>query len=179
MCNMSLGYNGVQVSSIEASRIWRRSSRDVPCRWTGSGEGRTWGLDWGIKMAGKADHGWLTLRGVDRVDLVKIAVDQVNQTCRRTWWSGGWGRRWHVSRSWRRRSEYASPGGSVVWASKPPVDGFLSLVLKTRLEFQWKQEEARGVIVKLASWRARGHRMLGSQVGRPFCPWVKWFSQNI
>jgi hypothetical protein len=65
-----------------ARRWWStarwRSSRGVPCWWTGSGEGRTWGLDRGIRRPGDQSW-WLTsgtstsasIHGSDRIDQVK------------------------------------------------------------------------------------------------------------
>jgi len=48
------------VCRCRARRRWstsrRRSSRDVLCRWTWSGEGLTWGLDWRTKRPG--DQCW-------------------------------------------------------------------------------------------------------------------------
>jgi hypothetical protein len=41
-----------------------------------------------------------------------------------------------------------SPGGLVVWATKPPADGFSGLGLKTRLEFRREREDVCSVIAK-------------------------------
>jgi hypothetical protein len=49
-----------------------RSSRDVPCRWTESGEGRMWDLDRRTRRPGDQAR-WLTSRDIDK--------------CKCTWWS--------------------------------------------------------------------------------------------
>jgi len=106
----------VGVEHRDGRWTWRRSSRDVSCQWTMSGEGWTWGLDRGTKTVGRLTMGgWYlgastsksTCGGVDR-------VDQVKRRRWRTWWSSGQGRRRHMFRSWRRQSRYASSGGLVV-----------------------------------------------------------------
>jgi hypothetical protein len=95
------------------------SSRDVPCRWTGSGEGRMWGLDRGTRRPGDQPR-WLTsetstsasVHVSDRVDRVKTEDVQVERgsedlacrpvkdggdTCRAVgFWEG-------MDGTWRRR----------------------------------------------------------------------------
>ena len=70
----------VGVEHRDGRWTWRRSSRDVPCRWTKSSEGRTWGLDRVTKMAG-------------RVTMVADINKQENMKRSRPCWpsqDGGW-----------------------------------------------------------------------------------------
>jgi hypothetical protein len=118
-----------------------RSSRDVPCWWTGSGEGRTWGLDRGTRRPGGQPR-WLTsgtsrsasVYGSDRVDRVKTADVQVE--------------RGSVGLSGRPVEDggdtcrvagdaYEVRYSRTVWWFGPQnhqVDGFTGLSLKTRAE---------------------------------------------
>jgi hypothetical protein len=68
--NHGMSWVGQHVSWLvmrrcEARRRWSttrwRSSRDMPCRWTGSGEGRTWGLDRGIRRPDDLPR-WLRMK---------------------------------------------------------------------------------------------------------------------
>jgi hypothetical protein len=62
------------------------------------------------------------------------------------------GRRWHVSRLWRRRSAYTSLGGLGFKTTGWTVSG---LGFKTQLEFRREWKEERGVIAKLALRRSK------------------------
>lgn len=53
---MCLGYVGVQSAGVERRESrwpWTRPRRDVPCRWTWSGERWTWDLNRGTKREGR------------------------------------------------------------------------------------------------------------------------------
>jgi hypothetical protein len=112
-----------------ARRWWSatrwRSSRDVPCRWTRSGEGRMWGLDWRTRRRG--DQSWWLTPGTltnasehesDCVDQVKIADMRVEWGLGRLGGPAGRGRWWHMSSSGDAYGVRYSWRVLRVWASK-------------------------------------------------------------
>jgi hypothetical protein len=142
LCDMSLG---LLLCRCRTRRRWLtarwRSSRDVPCRWTGSGEGRTWGLDWGTRRRGDQLR-WLTSRTTtsasvhesDRVDRVKTVDVWVKRGSR-----GLGGRPVKDGGETCRVAGDAYGvcylrGNLVVWASKPYVPNFTGLGIKSRVE---------------------------------------------
>ena len=135
------------VFSCGAQRRWStarwRSSRDVPCRWTWSGEGRTWGLDWRTRRLGDQPQ-WLTsgtstsanVYGSDCVDQVKTA-NTSRASLRRTWRAGR-SRTAVTHVKWRES----------VWSTLL-VAGFAGLGLKTWTEVPMQTD---------ATWRHRWDR---------------------
>jgi hypothetical protein len=158
-----------------ARRWWSttrwRSRRDVPCRWTGSGEGRTSGLDRRTRRLGdqlwwltsgdinkrKCTWEWLYWTSQDdgRASRAKALEDLVAGRSRMEVTS---------VKLWGTRIEYATHGGLVGWASKPPGNGFTGLALKPRRRFwggtngMWQHRGVR-VEAKLSHEGHSGHQM--------------------
>jgi len=134
-----------------AQRQW--SSRDMPCRWTWSGEGRTWGLDRGTRRPGDQPR-WLTSRTStsarlhrrDCVDQVKTMDVWVERGSGGLGGLAGRGWQWHVSSGGVSAWRTLLAGGSWVWASKPRWR------FQGEMDDTWRQRLHRS---KATSWRAR------------------------